>query len=169
MIFAVCIQSMVGVMIQTLMAGVVFAKLARPKKRAETLIFSKTSVICMQDGKLCFLCRVGDMRKSPLAEAHVRMSMIRNRITAEGELLPFHQYDMDVGFDNGTDRVFVIWPITICHIIDKKSPLYEVCKAELIDARFEITVILEGVVESTGSTTQARTSYLPSEIQWGSR
>ncbi|KIH60566.1 hypothetical protein ANCDUO_09182 [Ancylostoma duodenale] len=29
--------------------------------------------------------------------------------------------------------------------------------------------ILEGVVESVGSTTQARTSYLPSEILWGKR
>lgn len=31
------------------------------------------------------------------------------------------------------------------------------------------TVILEGIVEATGLTTQARTSYLPSEIRWGYR
>ena len=30
-------------------------------------------------------------------------------------------------------------------------------------------MILEGIVEATGLTTQARTSYLPSEIRWGSR
>lgn len=28
---------------------------------------------------------------------------------------------------------------------------------------------VEGVIESTGMTTQARTSYLPSEILWGHR
>lgn len=27
----------------------------------------------------------------------------------------------------------------------------------------------EGVIESTGMTTQARSSFLPSEIQWGHR
>ena len=70
-----CIQFMVGVMCQTLMAGVIFAKLARPIKRAATIIFSKNAVICMRDGKLCLQFRVGDMRKSLLAEAHVRLQV----------------------------------------------------------------------------------------------
>nr|CAD7397483.1 unnamed protein product [Timema cristinae] len=35
--------------------------------------------------------------------------------------------------------------------------------------RFEIVVILEGTIESTGQTTQARSSYLPNEILWGHR
>lgn len=34
---------------------------------------------------------------------------------------------------------------------------------------FELVVVLEGIVESTGMTTQARTSYLPNEILWGHR
>ena len=33
--------------------------------------------------------------------------------------------------------------------------------------RFEYIVTLEGVVEPSGNTTQARTSYLPEEILWG--
>uniref|UniRef100_A0A914BX38 Uncharacterized protein n=1 Tax=Acrobeloides nanus TaxID=290746 RepID=A0A914BX38_9BILA len=144
-IMTMCLQFMIGVMCQTMMAGVIFAKLARPIKRAATLLFSKHAVICMRDGKLCLLFRVGDMRKSSLAEAHVRLQMIKKCVTLEGELLPFHQFDMDVGYDSGLDRVFVIWPITICH------------------------AILEGVAESVGSTTQARTSYLPNEILWGQR
>uniref|UniRef100_A0A1I8ET46 Inward rectifier potassium channel C-terminal domain-containing protein n=1 Tax=Wuchereria bancrofti TaxID=6293 RepID=A0A1I8ET46_WUCBA len=164
-----CLQFMVGVMCHTLMTGVIFAKLARPIKRAATIIFSKNAVICMRDGKLCLLFRVGDMRKSSLAEAHVRLQMIKKCITYEGELLPFHQFDMDVGYDTGLDRVFVIWPITVCHEIDENSPLYEVSKESLRTARFEIIAILEGVVESVGSTTQARTSYLPNEILWGKR
>jgi hypothetical protein len=164
-----CVQFMVGVMCQTLMAGVIFAKLARPIKRAATIIFSKNAVICTRDGKLCLLFRVGDMRKSSLAEAHVRLQMIKKCVTSEGEILPFHQFDMNVGYDSGLDRVFVIWPITICHEIDESSPLYECSKETLAGARFEIIAILEGVVESVGSTTQARTSYLPNEILWGKR
>ncbi|KJH40577.1 inward rectifier potassium channel 2 domain protein [Dictyocaulus viviparus] len=172
-----CVQFMWGVMTQTLMAGIIFSKLARPIKRAATLIFSKNAVICMRDGKLCLLFRVGDMRKSSLAEAHVRLQMIKRCVTYEGELLPFHQFDMDVGYDRGLDRIFVIWPITICHEIDEMSPLYDVGEADLRNAKFEIignrfsfcSAILEGVVESVGSTTQARTSYLPSEILWGKR
>uniref|UniRef100_A0A1I7XE80 IRK_C domain-containing protein n=1 Tax=Heterorhabditis bacteriophora TaxID=37862 RepID=A0A1I7XE80_HETBA len=96
-------------------------------------------------------------------------SMIKRCVTYEGELLPFHQFDMDVGYDQGLDRVFVIWPITICHEIDEMSPLYDISEEDLKNAKFEIIAILEGVVESVGSTTQARTSYLPSEILWGKR
>ncbi|UMM38740.1 hypothetical protein L5515_016104 [Caenorhabditis briggsae] len=168
-IVTMCFQFMWGVMTQTLMAGIIFSKLARPIKRAATLIFSKNAVICLRDGKLCLLFRVGDMRKSSLAEAHVRLQMIKRCVTYEGELLPFHQFDMDVGYDQGLDRVFVIWPITICHEIDERSPLWEIGAEDLKSAKFEIIAILEGVVESVGSTTQARTSYLPSEILWGHR
>jgi potassium inwardly-rectifying channel subfamily J, other len=50
------------------MTGLVFAKLSRPKKRAETLLFSKNAVICRRDGQLCLLFRVGDMRKSHIVE-----------------------------------------------------------------------------------------------------
>lgn len=32
-----------------------------------------------------------------------------------------------------------------------------------------VCFLLEGVVESTGMTTQARSSYLPTEILWGHR
>lgn len=169
LVMTMCVQFMFGLMCQTLMAGVIFAKLARPIKRAATILFSKNAVICMRDGKLCLLFRVGDMRKTSLAEAHVRLQMIKKCLTYEGELLPFHQFDMNVGYDEGLDRVFVMWPITICHEIDEDSPLYEISKDGLESARFEIIAILEGVVESVGSTTQARTSYLPCEILWGKR
>jgi hypothetical protein len=32
------------------MVGIVFAKLSRPKKRAQTLLFSRNAVICHRDG-----------------------------------------------------------------------------------------------------------------------
>ncbi|XP_037076664.1 inward rectifier potassium channel 4-like [Pollicipes pollicipes] len=35
--------------------------------------------------------------------------------------------------------------------------------------RFEIVVMLEGSTESTAMATQARSSYIPSEILWGHR
>ncbi|KAE9553226.1 hypothetical protein FO519_003576 [Halicephalobus sp. NKZ332] len=168
-VMTMCIQFMLGVICQALMAGVIFAKLARPIKRAATILFSKNAVICLRDNKLCLCFRVGDLRKSVLAEAHVRLQMIKKCVTLEGEILPFHQFDMSVGYDSGLDRVFVVWPITICHEINEESPLYEISKGSLNIARFEIIALLEGVVESVGSTTQARTSYLPNEILWGKR
>ena len=37
----------------------------------------------------------------------------------------------------------------------------------MFQEKFEIVVVMEGTVESTGMTCQLRTSYLPSEILWG--
>ncbi|CAF4364418.1 unnamed protein product [Rotaria sp. Silwood2] len=168
-IVVMMVQSSIGVLLQSFMVGVVFAKISRPKKRTETLIWSREAVICLRDGQMTLQCRVGDMRKSHIVEAHVRMYLIKKRVTLEGEILPLHTYDMNVGFDKGVDRLFLIWPLVVEHIIDAQSPLYNMSRDDLAQQRFELIVILEGIIESTGMTTQARTSYLPSEILWGYR
>ncbi|XP_060523122.1 ATP-sensitive inward rectifier potassium channel 11-like isoform X3 [Cylas formicarius] len=172
-IFVMCIQSIAGVMIQAFMVGVVFAKLSRPKKRTQTLLFSRNAVISHRDGVPCLMFRVGDMRKSHIIEAHVRAQLIKHKVTKEGEHLPFFQTELKVrdkvGGDGEEDKIFFIWPTTIVHKIDKNSPLYNMSATDLLRERFEIVVILEGVIESTGMTTQARSSYLPSEILWGHR
>ena len=41
--------------------------------------------------------------------------------------------------------------------------------SEMAHDKFEIVVGLEGTIESTSNTFQARTSYLPDEILWGHR
>ncbi|XP_066140066.1 G protein-activated inward rectifier potassium channel 3-like isoform X2 [Euwallacea fornicatus] len=168
-IFILCIQAIVGVMIQAFMVGVVFAKLSRPKKRTQTLLFSRNAVISHRDGVPCLMFRVGDMRKSHIIEAHVRAQLIKHKVTKEGEHLPFFQTELKVGGDGDEDKIFFIWPTTIVHKIDSKSPLHNMSATDLLRERFEIVVILEGVIESTGMTTQARSSYLPSEILWGHR
>ncbi|CAH2980220.1 unnamed protein product [Chilo suppressalis] len=168
-IFVMCIQSIVGVFIQAFMVGLIFAKLARAKKRNTTLLFSRNAVICLRDGEYCLLFRVGDIRKSHILEAHVRAQLIRKKITREGELLPFYQQELKVGADGEEDRLMFIWPMTIVHKINEKSPLYNLSASDMLRERFEIVVMLEGVIESTGMTTQARSSFLPSEILWGHR
>uniref|UniRef100_A0A1I8IQI9 G protein-activated inward rectifier potassium channel 3 n=1 Tax=Macrostomum lignano TaxID=282301 RepID=A0A1I8IQI9_9PLAT len=168
-VLMVMVQSCFGVIIQALMTGLVFAKLSRPKKRAETLMFSKNAVICKRDGQMVLLFRVGDMRKSQLLEAHVRGILIKKRITREGEVLPLEQFDIDLGYGEGYDRLFLVWPIIVEHKITKDSPFWEISSGDLLCEQFELIVILEGIIESTGMTTQARSSYLPSEIRWGHR
>uniref|UniRef100_A0A1A9X1Q8 Uncharacterized protein n=1 Tax=Glossina brevipalpis TaxID=37001 RepID=A0A1A9X1Q8_9MUSC len=168
-IFTICLQCIMGVFIQAFMVGIVFAKLSRPKKRAQTLLFSRNAVICHRDGVPCLMFRVGDMRKSHIIEAHVRAQIIRKKVTKEGEVLPFYQQELQVGADGGEDRLMFIWPTTIVHKIDCNSPLYMLSASDMLKERFEVVCMLEGVIESTGMTTQARSSYLPSEILWGHR
>ena len=170
-VILVMVQSCVGVFIQSMMTGIIFAKLSRPKGRAHTIMFSKVAVICQRDGQYCLLFRVADMRKSHIVAVTVRATMVRNRITKEGEVLPLCQLPLEVQPENSNSDgpLFLVWPVTIIHKIDKSSPFWETSAEQLLTDRFEIVIFLEGTVESTGMTTQVRTSFLPGEIMWGHR
>ncbi|XP_037964732.2 G protein-activated inward rectifier potassium channel 3 isoform X2 [Plutella xylostella] len=168
-IFIMCFQSIVGVMIQAFMVGIVFAKMTRPKHRTQTLLFSKYAVICQRDGELCLMFRVGDLRKSHIIGASVRAQLIRSRTTKEGEQLAHYQTELELHADGCDSNLFFIWPITMVHRINAESPFYGVSAADILQERFEIVVILEGTIESTGQTTQARSSYTTSELMWGHR
>lgn len=60
-------------------------------------------------------------------------------------------------------------PITVKHLIDDQSPLFAMTPEEMHNANFELIMTVEGIVEATGMTFQARTSFLPDEIRWGYR
>ena len=53
--------------------------------------------------------------------------------------------------------------------IDEESPFWKMSPKDILSTNFEIIVTLDSVIESTGNTTQARSSYLPNEILWGFR
>ncbi|KAG9461361.1 hypothetical protein GDO78_017118 [Eleutherodactylus coqui] len=169
-ILVLIVQNIVGLVINAIMLGCIFMKTAQANRRAETLIFSKHAVIAPRNGKLCFMFRVGDLRKSMIISATIRMQVVKKSCSPEGEVLPLHQIDIQTENPISTNGIFLVAPLIICHTIAKDSPLYEVSAADLTHQQdLEIIVILEGVVETTGITTQARTSYLADEILWGQR
>lgn len=62
-------------------------KMVRAKQRRRTLQFSNRAVVCRRDGKLCFMFRVGDLQRSHIIEAKMRVLLIQARTTREGELV----------------------------------------------------------------------------------
>ncbi|XP_072282224.1 G protein-activated inward rectifier potassium channel 4-like [Pyxicephalus adspersus] len=163
------VQAILGSIVNAFMVGCMFVKISQPKKRAETLMFSNMAVISMRDSKLCLMFRVGDLRNSHIVEASIRAKLIKSKQTKEGEFIPLNQTDINVGFDTGDDRLFLVSPLIICHEFNEHSPFYELSKEQLGKEEFEIVVILEGMVEATGMTCQARSSYVENEVLWGHR
>ena len=169
-IFTMSMQSIIGVIIQACMAGIIFAKFTVPTARQETIIFSKNATITMRNGSLYILCRVTDLREKSLLEAHVRMILIKDHeVTDEGVYIPNLQRDLKCGveIDGTNEMVMLFWPTVISHKIDEDSPLFDMNPQKLLNANFELIVTLEGNIEETGNTIQVRTSYLPNEILWG--
>ncbi|NP_001096554.1 potassium inwardly rectifying channel subfamily J member 9 [Xenopus tropicalis] len=163
------VQAILGSIVNAFMVGCMFVKISQPKKRAETLMFSNQAVISVRDGKLCLMFRVGDLRNSHIVEASIRAKLIKSKQTKEGEFIPLNQTDINVGFDTGDDRLFLVSPLIICHEFNEQSPFWEISKDQLEKEEFEIVVILEGMVEATGMTCQARSSYVENEVLWGHR
>jgi len=77
--FVLVFQSCVGVFIQSLMTGLIFCKLARPKQRAHTIIFSRLAVVCKRDCEYQLLFRVGNMRRSQIIATSIRAIMVKDR------------------------------------------------------------------------------------------
>lgn len=148
------LPSILGSIVNAFMVGCMFVKISQPKKRAETLMFSNNAVISLRDEKLCLMFRVGDLRNSHIVEASIRAKLIKSRQTKEGEFIPLNQTDINVGFDTGDDRLFLVSPLIICHEINEKSPFWEMSRAQLTQEEFEVVVILEGMVEATGEPPQ---------------
>ena len=67
------------------------------------------------------------------------------------------------------DRSVVLLPVQVIHPIDKDSPFYDINPADLCTMDMELLVYMEAVVEPSGNTTIALSSYLMDEIAWGWR
>uniref|UniRef100_A0A7E4VYQ5 Inward rectifier potassium channel irk-1 n=1 Tax=Panagrellus redivivus TaxID=6233 RepID=A0A7E4VYQ5_PANRE len=168
-----CIQLVIGVLLQTMLAGIIVAKVLRPKKRKQEMRFSRIAVIGPiddHDHQPALMIRLADVQhRLYLAESHVRLYMACTRFNSRGEKELCGIKDLNVGYDSGWDRVLLLWPVIVRHVIDEESPLYGMTPEIMRAADFELIMTVEGIVEATGMTFQARTSFLPNEIQWGHR
>lgn len=120
-------------------------------------MFSRNAVVCLRDNKLCMMFRLGDVRnRSHIIGPSISAIVISRKTTTEGEVIPYYQTQIDCKFDSSGDNIFLIWPATLVHVIDENSPFYTMNADEMCREKFEVVVILEGTVESTGQSVQAR-------------
>lgn len=154
------------------MVGVVFAKIARPGRRALTVVFSKNAVITQRNGVLHLIFQLADIQLSQLVECHFRAQVRSRLVTEEGEVVNNFMRELRLttqceGNSLLEDRGLLLLPLQVSHIITEDSPLYSLDPLALLNTDLEIILVMEAVVEPSGNTTQALTSYLPDEILWG--
>ena len=149
------VQCVLGLLIDSFLLGLIFTKLSRPRNRRRTLLFSDCAVIRREAGEERVLeFRIADVRRSQVVEAHVRLQLYWYREPPGGGEAELQQYDLDVGYDTGKDRLFLLTPVTVRHLISETSPLHGLSREDLASSQLELVVILEGIVEVTGLTGQ---------------
>lgn len=161
-IIIVTVQDVMSCFIDTFVIGIVVAKMASARKRAQTVGFSNCAVINLHDGNLCLSWRVGDFRRHHLVEGTAQAQIVRSTVHATGK--------MDVTYEDLVIQqrdIVLVTPTTIIHKIEAGSPFYKMSLAELRKADFELVVSFTYTDDSTGMLHQTRTSYTPIEILWG--
>lgn len=164
-ILTMCLESILGTMTQSFIVGIVFAKLTRPKSRAQALLFSKNALINQRNKNICLMFRVGDTRKSRIISVSVHAFLIRC-VTANSELN--EQVKLTLSVDS-SDTISFVFPLTAVHIIDETSPFFSMSARDILKSELEILVVFEGIIESTGQPIQVNSSYTAQEILWGHR
>ncbi|XP_048487298.1 G protein-activated inward rectifier potassium channel 3-like [Plutella xylostella] len=147
------------------LTSLLFTKLVRPNRHVTSVGFSKKATVCLRDGRLVLQFRVWDLQQVHLVGSAVTAYMLKPIRTLEGEVV--HNYIQQLPLQQA--RALLLWPVTVVHVIDEASPLYDLSAQNMMDYRFEIVVCLNGASASLGTVTQSRTSYLSKEIIWGYR
>ncbi|XP_021069287.1 inward rectifier potassium channel 16 [Mus pahari] len=163
-VLTVVLQSILSCIINTFIIGAALAKMATARKRAQTIRFSYFALIGMRDGKLCLMWRIGDFRPNHVVEGTVRAQLLRYSEDSEGRMTMAFK---DLKLVN--DQIILVTPVTIVHEIDHESPLYALDRKAVAKDNFEILVTFIYTGDSTGTSHQSRSSYIPREILWGHR
>ncbi|UJR08542.1 hypothetical protein I4U23_012804 [Adineta vaga] len=165
-ILILTLQCSLGYLLQVIVTQIVFTKISRPTEKSRIVVFSDNALIIPRDRQLTLNFRIGNLSVSQLIFASVRLLMIRERRTNEGEIIPHQIHDMQLThLRNG--QLFFPRPFVVEHVIDRFSPLYGIQRSALAQANFEIIAIIEGIFDYTGFSCHFRTSYLPNELLWG--
>src|SRR4051812_23792427 len=113
----VMLESVTSLLLTALATGLVFAKFSLPMSR---LAFSNKLTISPMNGVPTLSLRLGNERSNIIAEARLRLGLVRTEVTQEGMTL-YRLQDLTLVRDS-TQALARGW--TVMHVIDESSPLF---------------------------------------------
>jgi hypothetical protein len=122
-------QTLLGMLMNAVLMGLVYSKVSRSKNRTVFVQFSNKSCVRCVNGNFYFMFQVFDRASTSsndqLIEAHVRCYAIRHDRGDKGEPVFFQQATMRLSHpnDEGGGMLFMVLPNMVTHRIDPWSPL----------------------------------------------
>jgi len=156
----VTLESLLGLLGFSVIAGIVFARFARPVAR---IVFSRNAVIAPYRDINAFMFRVVNQKSNEIVEIEAKVIMARRR---EGRV---NERDF-TALKLERERV-TFFPLTwtVVHPIDKDSPLWGMTGESLQGCDVEFLITLNGFDETFSQTVHTRSSYKADEIVWGAK
>jgi inward rectifier potassium channel len=158
----VTLEALFGLVTLALATGLMFAKFSRPRAR---VIFSRYAVIGMRDGVRSLMIRLANERASGLVEATLRLVVLRDETTVEGESLRrFHTLHLT----RAASAVFALsW--TVVHPIDESSPLFGETRESMKKSDLQLAAALVGIEEASAQTVHVRHTWANDDILFDHR
>ena len=157
----VTFEAFFGIVYSALTTGLAFARFTRPTAGVR---FSKVAVIGKHNGVKSFKFRVVNDRSSHIVEAQLRLWLISENMTSEGER--YHR-SIELPLRRSESPVFSItW--TVMHSLDESSPLLERLNEGSANEQWHLLVTFTGYHESLANQVYARHVYLPHDVQQNS-
>lgn len=160
--FLVALEALFGLVALALSTGLMFAKFSQPRAR---VLFSKFAVVSSRDGIRSLMVRLANERKTGLVEAQLRLVLVRDETTKEGESVRrFHS----LALVRSSSSVFALsW--TAIHPIDPSSPIYGETPETLRRSRADLVASLVGIEEASGQTVHSRHAWKEEDIRYDHR
>jgi inward rectifier potassium channel len=159
----VVLEAMTGILGIAVITGLTFTRFSRPSAR---VLFSNKVTLTPRDGVPHLMFRMANWRRNRIVEARLRVIMLIDERTREGELLR-RQVDLPL-VRSETAIFFLTW--TAMHRVDETSPFFGPGAIEALRTkRAELFLSLTGFDETIGQTIHARQEYALGDITPGVR
>lgn len=153
----VTFEALVGLLGVALSTGLLFARFSRPTARVR---FSNRALITPHDGVNSLVFRVANERLNQVLEARVRVTLIKDEVSQEGER---YRNLHDLVLEREVSPIFAL-SLLVVHPITPQSPLHGMTLEQLRDAHAELVVSITGTDETFSQQIHARRSYTSDEI-----
>ena len=154
----VTFEAFFGIVYSALTTGLAFARFTRPTAGVR---FSKVAVVGNHDGVKTLKFRVANDRSSHIVEAQLRLWLIAESMTSEGER---YRRSVELALHRSESPVFSLtW--TAMHSIDESSALKDYLGNSALNGRWHLLITFTGYHESLANQVYARHVYLPRDVQ----
>jgi len=154
----VTFEAFFGIVYSALTTGLAFARFTRPTAGVR---FSKVAVVCNHDGIKTLKFRVANDRSSHIVEAQLRLWLIAESMTSEGER---YRRSVELALHRSESPVFSLtW--TAMHSVDETSALNDYLGNSALNGRWHLLITFTGYHESLANQVYARHVYLPRDVQ----
>lgn len=154
-------EALGGMLTLALVAGMVFARFARPEARIR---FTERAIIAPYRGGTALMFRMVNLRRGELLEVEARVNFSWRKPGHAGPEREFHELALE-----RSSVTFFPLSWTVVHPITEASPLYGIGVEQLQQSGAEFYVYIKALDEGFVQAVHARTSYTADEVVFGVR